>query len=166
MRVINAHIQKCEFDKMVRPAELPGIKYHASSKDLIDFESRKEKVKELVKVLEEGNHDMIGLQGMGGTGKTTLATQVGKKLEESKSFEKVIFVVVSNPPDVNKIRGDIARQLGLKLEERVEADHSKLLWSRISNNEKKLLIILDDVWGAKSSKLGFHLDVITRIVMF
>ncbi|KAK4275906.1 hypothetical protein QN277_018916 [Acacia crassicarpa] len=145
--VIKAHIQKCEFDKMVRPAELPGMKYHASSKDFIDFESRKKKVKELVEALEDGNHYMIGLQGMGGTGKTTLAIQVGKKLEESKSFEKVIFVVVSNPLDVNKIRGDIARALDLKLEERVEADHSKLLWSRISKNEKKLLIILDDVWG-------------------
>ncbi|XP_028784938.1 disease resistance protein At4g27190-like [Neltuma alba] len=83
---------------------------------------------------------------MGGTGKTTLATQVGKQVEESKVFEEVIFVVVSNPPDVNKIRGEIARQLGLHLEDRVQEDHSKLLWSRISKNERKSLIILDDVW--------------------
>ncbi|KAI9116836.1 hypothetical protein K1719_012202 [Acacia pycnantha] len=144
---IKDHIQKYDFNKVGHPAELPGIKYHASSKDFIEFESRKKKFKELVEALEDGNHYMIGLQGMGGTGKTTLATQVGNKLEESKSFEKVIFVVVSNPPNVSKIRGDIARQLGLKLEERAEADHSQLLWSRISKNEKKLLIILDDVWG-------------------
>ncbi|XP_028801372.1 uncharacterized protein LOC114756590 [Neltuma alba] len=55
-------------------------------------------------------HDWIARDG--GNGKTTLATQVGKQVEESKAFEKVIFVVVSNPPDVNKIRGDIARELG------------------------------------------------------
>ncbi|XP_028786430.1 disease resistance protein At4g27190-like [Neltuma alba] len=48
--------------------------------------------------------------------------------------------------DVNKIRGDIARQLVLDLDKRVEADHSKLLWSKIYDYKKKLLIILDDVW--------------------
>ncbi|KAI9116839.1 hypothetical protein K1719_012205 [Acacia pycnantha] len=138
--------EKCKFEVVARPAELLYMKYHAS-RDFIDFESRKTKLKQLVEALEDGNHYMIGLQGMGGTGKTTLATQVGKQVEESKAFEKVIFVVVSNSPDVNKIRGDIARQLGLRLKESEEADHSKLLWSRISNNEKRVLIILDDVWG-------------------
>ncbi|KAI9075473.1 hypothetical protein K1719_042561 [Acacia pycnantha] len=142
---IKDHIKKCNFEIVARPPEILDMKYHAS-RDFIDFESRKTKFKQLVEALEDGNHHMIGLQGMGGTGKTTLATQVGKQVEESKAFEKVIFVVVSNPPDVNRIRGDIARQLGLRLKESEEANHSKLLWSRIYNNEKKLLIILDDVW--------------------
>ncbi|XP_028801379.1 disease resistance protein At4g27190-like [Neltuma alba] len=145
-QVIKGHLQKYKnFEREARPGKLPGMKYHAS-KDFIDFESRKTKFKELVEALKDGNHYMIGLQGMGGTGKTTLATQVGKQVEESKAFEKVIFVVVSNPPDVNKIRGDIARQLVLDLDKRVEADHSKLLWSEIYDYKKKLLIILDDVW--------------------
>ncbi|XP_054817650.1 disease resistance protein SUMM2-like [Prosopis cineraria] len=144
MLLIKDHIQKFSFERVARPAKLPGIKYHA--RDFIDFESRKSKLKQLVEALKDGNHYMVGLQGMGGTGKTTLATQVGKQLEESKAFENVIFIVMSNPPDINKIRGDIARQLGLHLEETTEADHSKLLWFRISNEERKLLIILDDVW--------------------
>ncbi|XP_028785765.1 probable disease resistance protein At4g27220 [Neltuma alba] len=144
-QVIKDLIEKCNFERVARPGELPGMRYHAS-KDFIDFESRKTKFRQLVEALEGGNHSMIGLQGMGGTGKTTLAVQVGKQAEESKAFDKVIFVVVSNPPDVNKIRGEIARSLGLDLYQRVEADHSKLLWSTISDNEIKLLIILDDVW--------------------
>ncbi|XP_028801373.1 probable disease resistance protein At4g27220 [Neltuma alba] len=145
-QVIKSHIQNYKnFEGVARPSKLPGMKYHAS-KDFIDFESRKTKFKELLDALEDGNHYTIGLQGMAGTGKTTLATQVGKQVEESKAFEKVIFVVVSSSPNVNKIRGDIARQLGLDLDQRIEADHSKHLWSRISNNEKKLLIIFDDVW--------------------
>ncbi|KAI9116788.1 hypothetical protein K1719_012154 [Acacia pycnantha] len=133
------------FEVVAHPAELLDKEYHAS-RDFIDFESRKTKFKELVEALADGNHYMIGLQGMGGTGKTTLATQVSLQVEESKAFDKVIFVVVSNLPDVNKIRGDIARQLGLRLEESEEADRSKSLWSSIYKNEKKLLIILDDVW--------------------
>ncbi|XP_054818576.1 uncharacterized protein LOC129318075 isoform X2 [Prosopis cineraria] len=145
MLAIKDHIQKCSFERVAHPAKLPGIKYHVLG-DFIDFESRKSKLKQLVEALEDGNHHMVGLQGMGGTGKTTLATQVGKQIEESKAFEKVIFVVVSNPPEISKIRDDIARQLGLPLDKAAEADHSKLLWSRISNKERKLLIILDDVW--------------------
>ncbi|KAI9084605.1 hypothetical protein K1719_033387 [Acacia pycnantha] len=109
---IKDHVKKCDFEIVARQAELPDMKYHAS-RDFIDFESRKTEFKQLVEALEDGNHYMIGLQGMGGTGKTTLAKQVGKQVEESKAFEKVIFVVVSNPLDVNKIRGDIARKLVL-----------------------------------------------------
>lgn len=142
---IKDHIQKSNFTKVARQGELPGINYHTSA-DFIDFESRKSKFKQLVEALEDGNQYIIGLQGMGGTGKTTLATQAGKQVKESKAFEKVIFVVVSDPPDIKKIRDDIARQLGLDLEQRVEVERSKLLWSRISNNGRKLLIILDDVW--------------------
>ncbi|KAI9100931.1 hypothetical protein K1719_024055 [Acacia pycnantha] len=97
-------------------------------------------------ILENNKIKQTWSYGMGGTGKTTLATQVGKQVEESKAFEKVIFVVVSNPPDFDKIRDDIARQLDLRLEESEEVDRSKSLWSRIYKNEKKLLIILDDVW--------------------
>lgn len=52
---------------------------------------------------------MIVLQGMGGMGKTTLATQVGKQVEESKAFQKVVFVVVFNLPNINKFQGEIAR---------------------------------------------------------
>ncbi|KAF7842315.1 putative disease resistance protein [Senna tora] len=40
-----------------------------------------------------------------------MATQVGKEFEESKLFDKVIFTVVSNPPNVEKIRSDIAKHL-------------------------------------------------------
>ncbi|KAI9075475.1 hypothetical protein K1719_042563 [Acacia pycnantha] len=46
----------------------------------------------------------------------------------------------------DNIRDDIARQLDLRLEESEEVDRSKVSWSRIYKNEKKLLIILDDVW--------------------
>ncbi|KAI9075469.1 hypothetical protein K1719_042557 [Acacia pycnantha] len=140
---IQEHIQKCNFGIMAGPAELLDMKYHAS-RDFFDFESRKTEFEQLVKALKDCN--IIGLQGMGGTGKTTLATQVGKHVEESKTFEKVVFVVVSNPIDVIKIQGDIAGQLPLRLDKIEEADRSLMLWSSIVKNATKLLIILDDVW--------------------
>ncbi|KAI9107736.1 hypothetical protein K1719_021399 [Acacia pycnantha] len=140
---IQEHMKKCNFGTIACPAELLVKKYHAS-RNFIDFESRKTKFEQLVKALKDGN--MVGLQGMGGMGKTTLAIQVGKHFEESKTFEKVIFVVVSNSPDVKKIQGDIANQLDLPLKEIGEEDRSVRLWSSIHENAKNLLIILDDVW--------------------
>ncbi|KAI9071967.1 hypothetical protein K1719_046069 [Acacia pycnantha] len=140
---IQEHMKKCNFGTIACPAELLVLKYHAS-RNFIDFESRKTEFEQLVKALKDGN--MVGLQGMGGMGKTTLAIQVGKHFEESKTFEKVIFVVVSNSPDVKKIQGDIANQLDLPLKEIGEEDRSVRLWSSIHENAKNLLIILDDVW--------------------
>ncbi|XP_054791222.1 disease resistance protein At4g27190-like [Prosopis cineraria] len=78
-------------------------------------------------------------------GKTSMAIEVGVKLEESK-YHSVILLDVSNPPDFKKIRGEIARHLNLTLEEGKEKEHSKTIWSRITNKKEKLLIILDDVW--------------------
>ncbi|XP_054817810.1 disease resistance protein At4g27190-like [Prosopis cineraria] len=138
-------IESCKFDKVARPADHLGI-CSIISTNFMDFESRKSKSKELVKALENGNYYIIGLQGLGGTGKTTLVTQAGKQVEESKAFHKVIFTVVSNPPNIKKIQQNIAMQLDLPLEEGKEEKHSEDLWKRIVNIKGKILIILDDVW--------------------
>ncbi|XP_054813411.1 disease resistance protein SUMM2-like [Prosopis cineraria] len=88
---------------------------------------------------------MIGLQGMAGAGKTSMAKEVGCKLKESKLVDKVIFLVVSKPPDLKKIRGELAKGLDLELDG-VNEELSNTIWSRITHMEEKLLIILDDVW--------------------
>ena len=83
---------------------------------------------------------------MGGTGKTTLAKEVGKELKQSKQFTYVIDTTVSLSPDIRKIQDDIAGPLGLKFSDCSESDRPKKLWSRLTN-EEKILLILDDVWG-------------------
>ncbi|KAF7842573.1 putative disease resistance protein [Senna tora] len=146
--------------RIARPVGPPGMEYH-SSPDFIQFESRKAKFEQLKEALKNSNNHMIGLQGMGGTGKTTMATQVGKEFEESKLFDKVIFTVVSNPPNVEKIRSDIAKRLVSQPEDAKKLEDAGSLWSRITNGEEKILIILDDVWQELNLKdigipLGFH----------
>ncbi|KAF7842582.1 putative disease resistance protein [Senna tora] len=132
--------------RVARPVGPVGVEFHCLS-NFMHFESRKAKFEELKEALKNSNNYLIGLQGMGGTGKTTMATQVGKEVEESKLFDKVIFTVVSNPPNVEKIRSDVARHLGLPLAEGKESkEHAESLWSRITNGGEKILIILDDVW--------------------
>ncbi|XP_054777339.1 probable disease resistance protein At1g15890 [Prosopis cineraria] len=81
---------------------------------------------------------------MGGTGKTTMAKEVGQQVE-SKPFDKVIFTNVSTPVDEKRIRDDVVKQLGLQLEEEKKLTHAQQIWTKIAN-AGRVLIILDDVW--------------------
>ncbi|XP_028762917.1 uncharacterized protein LOC114721246 [Neltuma alba] len=141
---IDKLLEGCNFDIVASPIDLPGIKYHCLP-NFMHFESRKSTFEELKKALEDEENNMIGLQGLGGTGKTSMATEVGAKLEGS-IFEKVIFLVVSKLPDFKKLQGEIARNLGLEFkDEAEEVLHHKIL-TKIKASKEKLLIVLDDVW--------------------
>ena len=94
------------------PVDLPSLKFKRLPK-FTHFESRKLKHQELKKALECEESNMIVLVGPGGTGKTTMAIEVGAELEGS-TFDKVISLVVSKPPDFKKLRREIAKHLGLK----------------------------------------------------
>jgi len=80
------------------PARLPVVERY-SSQHYIPFKSRESKYKELLDALKDDNNYVIGLNGMGGTGKTTLAKEVGKELEQSKQFTQIIdtthFLLIS-----------------------------------------------------------------------
>ncbi|XP_028754234.1 probable disease resistance protein At4g27220 [Neltuma alba] len=149
-----------EFPKEVaRAAGVPGMEFH--SQEFMPFKSRKEKFEELKKELEDENNCMIGLQGLGGTGKSTMAIEVGKQVEKSKLFDKVIFTNVSTPMDEKRIQDDIAKKLELQLEEEMPMSPAQQIWTRIAH-VGKVLIILDDVWEELDLKNmgiqpGFHI---------
>ncbi|XP_013441481.2 disease resistance protein At4g27190 [Medicago truncatula] len=138
-------LMKEKFENVELDRHLPGVERY-SSQDYISFESRKLKYKELLDALRDDNNYLSGLQGMGGTGKTTLAKEVGKQLKTLEQFDHVIDTTVSFTPDIKKIQDDIAGPLGLKWEDISESGRPKKLWSRLTNGEK-ILLILDDVWG-------------------
>ncbi|MCI13071.1 CC-NBS-LRR resistance protein, partial [Trifolium medium] len=92
------------------PAHLPDVERY-SSHHYIPFKSRKFKYKELLDALNDENNYIVGLQGMGGTGKTTLVKEVGKELKRSKQFTQVVDTTVSFSPDIKKIQDDIAGPL-------------------------------------------------------
>jgi len=138
-----------KFEPFSRITELPGMKYY-SSDDFFMFNSTEASYNKLFEELKNKSVLMIGLVGLGGSGKTTLAKEVGKKVEEMKIFEKVVFATVSQPLNIRSIQDQIADQLGFKLMEESDIGRAQRLSERLRKGTT--LVILDDVW----EKLNFQ----------
>ncbi|CAH2048043.1 unnamed protein product [Thlaspi arvense] len=100
------------------------------------------------KHLKEDGVGMMGLYGMGGVGKTTLLTQIYNKFSEERcGFDFVIWVVVSQELQAEKIQDEIAQKVGLGGEGWNAKDKSG---KRISLHnfllKKKFVLFLDDLW--------------------
>ncbi|KAL4639789.1 hypothetical protein ACB092_03G243400 [Castanea dentata] len=116
-----------------------------SNRGYEDFESRRLIFTEVLEALKNPNITRIGVYGMGGIGKTMLVKEVLKEAEKDKLFNKYLFVVVSNPPDLKRIQREIAKKLGLNVD--VESEESVLadrLYRRLL--DEKILLVMDDIW--------------------
>ncbi|XP_075657794.1 disease resistance protein At4g27190-like isoform X2 [Castanea sativa] len=116
-----------------------------SNRGYEDFESRRLILTEVLEALKNPNITRIGVYGMGGIGKTMLVKKVLKQAEKDKLFNKYLFVVVSNPPDLKRIQREIAKKLGLNVD--VESEESVLadrLYRRLL--DEKILLVMDDIW--------------------
>ncbi|XP_019433962.1 PREDICTED: uncharacterized protein LOC109340689 isoform X2 [Lupinus angustifolius] len=129
-----------QFDRLLT---LPGMEYY-SNEGFIYFNSTKVAYDKIIDALKDDEVDMVGLYGMGGCGKTTLAHEVGKEAEHL--FDKVLFLSVTSTVDVRKIQGKIAGSLRLILKEEDEAERARRLWLRLTSCGERILITLDDVW--------------------
>ncbi|KAJ4955962.1 hypothetical protein NE237_012745 [Protea cynaroides] len=88
---------------------------------------------------------IIGVYGMGGVGKTTLAGKVNNHFKKNFCFETVIMVTVSAIPNIPSIRTSIGKRFGLDLSNDNEDDARELLLDALRKN--KFLLILDDLWS-------------------
>ncbi|KAJ4718613.1 Disease resistance protein [Melia azedarach] len=110
-------------------------------------ERNKKTMEEIWKFLMSDNVTKIGVYGMGGVGKTTILKHINNRLqEESKTFNVVIWVTVSQSLDLielqNKIAGALDQELG-EIDDKVKRA-GKL--SRMLKEKGKFVLILDDVW--------------------
>ncbi|KAL6324451.1 hypothetical protein AAG906_013055 [Vitis piasezkii] len=133
-----------------------GVSYSAPAPNVTyknddPFESRTSILNEIMDALRDDKNSMIGVWGMGGVGKTTLVEQVAARAKQQKLFDRVVMAYVSQTVDLKKIQAQIADALGLKFEEESETGRAGRLSQRLTQ-EKKLLIILDDLWAGLNLK--------------
>nr|XP_028945135.1 probable disease resistance protein At4g27220 [Malus domestica] len=109
------------------------------------FKSRMENMNEVIEGLKREEVRMIGICGMGGVGKTTMAKEIIKRLAERNMFDKTVMATVSQSPSIKTIQLDIAAQIDLKFDEDSESGRALKLHDRLMEI-RRILIVLDDVW--------------------
>ncbi|KAF2318302.1 hypothetical protein GH714_004699 [Hevea brasiliensis] len=114
-------------------------------------------LEKVMNALRDPAFNMIGVYGVGGVGKTTLAKEVRRKAIEDKLFDVVLMGTVSETPELRKIQGTIADMLCLELKEETEEGRACRLRQRLLQ-EKKILVILDDIW----EQLERREDILSR----
>ncbi|XVF70600.1 hypothetical protein PTKIN_Ptkin11bG0175800 [Pterospermum kingtungense] len=142
---ISKLLETSDFPRVGCRAPLEGIEFLLSNDHFLPSESSKAAFSGIIKALNSDGVNMVGLYGMPGVGKTTLAEQVGKQAREQKLFDKVVIFTVSQSPNIKNIQDKIAEALGLNFGASTEAGRAEELWRRL-RGEKKILIIIDDVW--------------------
>ncbi|XP_028800073.1 uncharacterized protein LOC114755362 isoform X2 [Neltuma alba] len=144
-RIIDLNTKCGCFNQVSHPVIAPNIEFH-SSQNFKFFNSTQMAFDQLWEALRDDGISMIGIWGMGGSGKTSLMRVVEKKAEESQLFNQVVLTTISQSPDIRKIQGEIADALGLELKEESETGRAKRIALRLHSG-KRILVIMDDVWA-------------------
>ncbi|KAG8660978.1 hypothetical protein MANES_02G211901v8 [Manihot esculenta] len=118
-----------------------------------NFKSRESILNNILMALKDDDLRVIGICGMSGIGKTTMAKQLKKIMETKKLFDEFAMATVSHTPDFRKIQDEIASCLGLEFKnDESEVVRASKLHQTLTNCDKRILLILDDVW--KEDGLG------------
>ncbi|XP_028118501.1 probable disease resistance protein At4g27220 [Camellia sinensis] len=136
----------------------PSIEPIPTTTGFQGFDSRILVMNEIIEALKDDGIHLIGICGMGGIGKTTMAKEVAKRTKNL--FNEFPMAVVSQEPDLTKVQGCIADMLDLKLDDRESPiARASLLRKRLLLDNKKILVILDDIWEEFDlEELGFPLE--------
>ncbi|PHT52171.1 hypothetical protein CQW23_06633 [Capsicum baccatum] len=123
----------------------------------VQEETSKQNLEVIWTWLQDENVSSIGIYGMGGVGKTTLAKHIYNRLLEESRYQ-VHWVTVSQGFSVKGLQEDLAEIVKLDLSN-VKDEHrrvDRLNWA--FRQMKNIVIILDDVWDPLSlEKLGYPL---------
>ncbi|KAK9726929.1 hypothetical protein RND81_05G246600 [Saponaria officinalis] len=130
--------------RLKRADELETI----SSGFMEGLESRDKLLQDILTVLSDDRVNIVGVYGMGGAGKTTLAKELANK-SALNLFNKRIVVEVSEAPNIKAIQDQIAEGINLKsLNDVHSVSHrAQRIYNALTSEKKqKILIVLDNLW--------------------
>ena len=130
-----------------------GMVTALSTRGYEEFKSRKSVWEGVMGALKDAKMTRIGVYGMAGSGKTTLVKRVAEQAKKDGLFDEVIVAVVSQTPNFKNIQDQIAQKLGRKNVGGNQDLIADWLTERLKA-EKKILIIVDDIW--KRSELDLN----------
>ncbi|XP_057801527.1 putative disease resistance protein At1g50180 [Salvia miltiorrhiza] len=114
------------------------------------FVGMEEELKQLESLLvEDKEHRVISVWGMGGSGKTTIARKVYNHIKHTKngSFESFAWVCISQQCQNRSVLEDILSQLRAeKVNENDVSDTALIRQLGEIQREKRCLIVVDDLW--------------------
>jgi len=102
-------------------------------------------------VVITGAASRVGVQGMGGIGKSVLAAAVARDREVRRAYpDGIIWVSFGQTPDAPQLMRDVAKHLGNPGAFENEVQGQGVLKKLLLN--KAVLLVLDDVWKAKDAQ--------------
>ncbi|XP_051113380.1 uncharacterized protein LOC127239325 [Andrographis paniculata] len=87
----------------------------------------------------------VGINGMGGVGKTTLAKHVHNRFVEGAQHV-VIWITVSQTFSIKNLQDEVAKAVNVDISDEQNEDKRAARLNRVLSRKGKVLIIFDDVW--------------------
>jgi NB-ARC domain len=97
-----------------------------------------------IQVIKDDAHNIIGIWGMGGVGKTHLLKQIPKALLKDHAFEVMVFITCSRECSEEKVQNEIINKLDLQKNDSMEQKQS-IIHNFLS--QRSFVLLLDDLWN-------------------